>query len=76
MDQQDALASEAYSRGRRDALNGFSPAANPFPLDSAESEQYRQGQLSAQDSINSYANVKPRADFWANDSRYDMVSYK
>ena len=76
MDPQEFLASEAFSRGRRDALNGFSPAANPFPLDSAESEQYRQGRMSAKDAINDYANVKRRADWWANDRRFDMVGYK
>lgn len=70
--QDNALASIAFTRGRRDRLNGFSPAANPYPTGSVESEQYRQGRLSVEDQINDYADAKPRTDFWANDSRYDM----
>ena len=45
----DALASFAYTRGRRDGLGLLSPSLNPYPADSAEAEQWREGHQSTQD---------------------------
>lgn len=39
----DALASDAYTRGRRAGLNGLTPAANEFQPDTAEHAQWLQG---------------------------------
>ena len=75
MDQQDTRATEAFIAGRRVGKQSLSADLNPHQPGSAEFIEWREGHLEGVCDLADYANQKARADWWANDSRYDSTFY-
>ena len=66
-DKQNALASEAFTRGRRAGLQGLLPSLNPFAAGSVEAAQWEQGRQAAESDANNYANQKLDRERWEDD---------
>lgn len=62
MGPRDALASEAFTAGRRAGLGLLAPSLNPHPEGAAEHLQWQQGHQSAVQSAANYADETIRRD--------------
>ena len=70
----EQIVPEAFTAGRRAALNGVAPSLNPFDEGSAQHAQWQQGHQSGTDAINAYAGHKSAKEDWMDRSDYDLTT--